>query len=310
MSTSQYVFLIGSGLAVLLGISLVLGTLLIFHRQRKGILPPGPQVDLKILGVEIRGGRPLVVFLVGVVLTIFPLWFSVDYSKPRPPPGPGLSIVPMPIEYIKVPEAAEPTYEGFHLLKDIRVIDLRSRIPVPEDKKGEEYSSVTWTRYTLLKKLSAGRTFVDFEFHTTGVALYARSLTHEYDLWKLTKPHFHGKIKMKHRWYVHVDVKDVKTNQDFVIINEATYWNAFSGEKKEWAVIVVTDETDVIAMVIMFPEDKPFKNFTLYAYPHGSRELKQFRGKSTVVPSENHQVLLWRIENPKKRYAYQLNWTW
>ncbi len=310
MSTFEYIFLVGSVLAVLLGVSLVFHTLVIFHRQRKGTLPASPQVYLKIFGAEIRGGRPLAIFVIGATLIIFPIKFSVDVLKPPPPPQPGPSTVPKPSKYVQLAEAAEPTYEGFRLLKDIRVIDLRSRIPVPEDKKGEEYSPVTWTRYTLLKKLSADRKFVDFEFGATGSNVYPRCLTHEYELREVTGPHFHGKIKLKHTWQIRVDVKDVKTNEDFLIINEATYWNAFAGEEKEWAATTVTEKTDVIAMVILFPQDKPFKKYRFYGYPHGSRELKQFRGKSTVIPSENDQVLLWRVENPKEGYTYQINWTW
>ncbi len=310
MSIFEYVFLVGSGLAVLLGILLVSHALLIFHRQRKGTLPPGPQVYLKIFGAEIRGGRPIAIFVIGVTLVIFPLKFSVDVLKPPPPPPPGPSIVPKPTKYVEVAEAAEPTYEGFHLLKDIRVIDLRSRIPIPKDKKGKEYSPVTWTRYTLLEKLTQDREFVDFEFGTTGLDVYVRCLTHEYILRKVTGPHFHGNIELKNTWQIRVGVKDVELNEDFLIINEATYWNAFSGEIKEWAAMTVTEKTDLSAMVILFPKDKPFKKYKLYAYPHGSRKLKQFRGESVVIPSENDQVLLWRIEEPKEGYTYQVNWTW
>ncbi len=306
----EYIFLVSSIIVVLLGILFVIHTLLIFHRQRKGTLPSGPQVDLKIFGTEIHGGRSFAIFVIGVLLIIFPLKYSVDILKPPPGPQPGPSIVPQPINFVEVAEAAEPTMKGFHVLKDIRVIDLRSRIPVPEDKKNEEYSPVTWSRYTLLRKLSADIEFVDFEFGTTGINVYPRCLTHEYTLRKVTGPHFHGKIKMKHTWQIRVDVKNIKTNEDFLVINEATYWNAFAGEEKEWAAMAVTEETDLIAMVILFPEDKPFNNYTLYAQPHKLQVVKPFRDPSILIPSENRQVFLWKIEKPKKGYTYQANWTW
>lgn len=310
MSIFEYIFLVGSGIAVVLGVLLVSHTLLIFHRQRKGLLPPEQQVDIKIFGAEIHGGRPLAIFVIGVMLILFPLKFSVDVLKPGPPPHPGPPIVPKPITYITIAEADEPTYEGLHFLKDIRVIDLRSRIPVPKEKKAQEYSPVTWTRYTLLEKLSRDRDFVDFEFGTTGFDVYVRCLTHTYVLRKVTGPHFHGKRELKHTWQIRIDMKDVKAGGDILIINEATYWNAFSGDSREWAAMTVTEKTDVIAMVILFPKDKPFNRYMLYAYPHGSAEPLEFRGESIVIPSENDQVLLWRIKDPKEGYTYQVNWTW
>jgi hypothetical protein len=200
---------------------------------------------------------------------------------------------------------------GFRILKDIRLVDLRSRVPVPENKRDQELSPVTWTRYTLLRKLSSSRDYVDFEFGTTGVKVSPRCLTHEYQLRKLTGPHSHGKAKLRETWQVRVDVRNVRVNEDFLVINEVTYWNAFSGEDQDWVGMPVEEKTDLIAMILLFPEKKPFKGYDLFYSPHhASQTLKPFRDPSVVIPAENHQVLLWRIDKPVTGRQYQIDWTW
>lgn len=311
MTTFGYVFLAGSIVAVLMGILLVGYTLFSLHGLKKGARSSSQIVDLKLFGVEIRSGSLFAIFVIGVALVIFPLKFSVDLLTLSPGHQPGLSIVPGPGKFIEVAEAGEPNMEGFRILKDVRLVDLRSRVPIPESKKNQEYSPVTWTRYTLLKKLSPAKEFIDFEFGTTGVKVSPRSLTHEFQLRKLTKPHSHGATKLRHTWQIRVDVKNVKTNEDFLVINEVTYWNGFSGEEKEWAAMPVEENTDLIAMILLFPEKKPFKGYDLWYSPrHTSQELKPFRDPSVVIPAENHQVLLWHIDKPIKGHQYQIDWTW
>ena len=51
-----------------------------------------------------------------------------------------------------VPTLADPIYDGVEILKDVRIIDLRGRVPVPPEKKtSDKVSSATWVRYTLMK---------------------------------------------------------------------------------------------------------------------------------------------------------------
>ncbi len=314
MSPSEYLFVILSSVIALLGVGLVLHSLWIFHRQRIGKAPAGPQVSLKFLDkIELTGTRPLAIFAIGAALVVFPLGFSVkviiDANTPTLQPG----IVPDPKkgEFTEVVSATEPTYEGFHFLKDVRVIDLRSRIPVPVGKRKEKHSPVTWVRYTLLETLSDDEEVIDFEFGTTGVGLAPRCLTHEHDLIKVTGPHFHGDLKLSETWQVRVNVHGERPGAPFLIINEATYWNAFGGEADEWASMTTTDqETDLIAMVILFPEHKPIKSYDLYAYPHKTRDRVPFRDSAVAFRSENHQVFVWKIVRPKSGYTYEVDWTW
>lgn len=226
----------------------------------------------------------------------------------------GLQVVPPPKDFKEVKSLPEPTYNGFTFKKDLRIIDLRSRIPVPKDKKDkkeEKLSPVTWTRFTVMTKDREDVNPLDFEFGTTGI-LYPRCLTHEYELFKSLDPHYHGDINLKNTWHVRVDLSEEQVGDyPFLLINEATYYNAFAGEKSEWASITAQKgaKTELIGMVILFPEDKPFKTYALYEYKHGQMK-KPIRSPTTITPSANNLVFVWKIPNPKPGYAYHLEWTW
>ncbi len=313
MNPSEYLFVILSSVMALLGVGLVLHSLWIFHQQRIGKAPIGPQVSLKFFNkVELTGSRPLAIFAIGAALVVFPLGFSVKVITEANTPNllPGIVPDPKQGEFTEVVSAPEPTYEGFHFHKDVRVIDLRSRIPVPKGKRKEKHSPVTWVRYTLLEKLSDEEDHIDFEFGTTGVGLAPRCLTHQSELIKVIGPHHHGDLKLSETWQVRVKVEGERPGAPFLIINEATYWNAFGGEVDEWASMTTEQETDVIAMIILFPENKPIKSYDLYAYPHKTREREPFRDSAIAFRSENHQVFVWKIAKPKTGYTYEVDWTW
>lgn len=310
MSIVNYIFLGCSVISVLLGLCLVGDVFSNLRRRRKKRMSRA-LVHFKIFGVEFRGQQSFARTAIGVFLVLFPI-MALVYLQPRDAsPQPRASIVPVPLSFIETSDAAEPTLDGFRVLRDVRVIDLRARVPVPASQRlTTKLSPTNWTRYTLLRKLSDARKHVVFEFATTGFDISLRSLTHDAIPEKVTVPHLHGNVMLKHTWRLPIDVQRVRINQDFLVINEATYWNAFAGDDKEWAAMPVTDNTDYVAMLVIFPEDKPFKSFDLYEKPRFSKELKRFPSPWTTFNGANHQTLLWQIDKPTKGYEYQVNWTW
>jgi hypothetical protein len=301
-----------SSVIALLGLALVLHSLWIFHRERSGQVSVGPHISIKFFNTELTGTRPLAIFAIGATLIALPLGYSVKVVTEANTPNllPGIVPDPKQGEFTEVVSVPEPTYEGFHFHKDVRVIDLRSRIPVPAGKKNEKHSPVTWVRYTLLEKLSEDEGLIDFEFGTSGVGLAPRCLTHENELIKITGPHIHGERKLSEAWQVRVNVERERMEVPFLIINEATYWNAFEGEERQWASMTAEKDTDLIAMVILFPEHKPIKGYDLYAYPHKTKDRTPFRDQAIAFSSENHQVFVWKITQPISGYTYEVDWTW
>ena len=170
---------------------------------------------------------------------------------------------------------------------------------------------MVWTRYSLLVKTDQASDSVQFEFGTTGPHLSPRALTHNASLVKDTSgTHVHGSDTLRTTWRVQVDISQEEVGVPFLIVTEATYWNGFSGEDAEWAAITAQSGTEEVAIIILFPELKPYETFELRACPHGSSTCGQWFGESVVVPSQNGKAFVWKIRDPEPEYTYQVHWTW
>jgi hypothetical protein len=206
-----------------------------------------------------------------------------------------------------VPTLADPTYDGVEIMKDVKIIDLRGRVPVPPEKKtSDKISSATWVRYTLMKKLKE-KHFVEFESATTGAGIDARSLTHAYELITTKQPHFHGGLQVK-PVVLKIDISNEPVGQEFLVINEMTYWNAFTGEDADWAAMHRV-QNEEIAMVVLFPEGKPVQSYEFLHYKQGMQP-EPFRGSHKFYVSNNKLVLFWGPEDLKRDSVYQVRWRW
>ena len=192
MSILTIIGIIFTCIAGLVGFVLMVDALLFIKKQRRGKAGASENVQLKFRGIELCGGRPFAILTIGILLILFPALVAFRLLSPEPSYA---QVVPEPKNIGKIPNFADPTYDGLSVIKDIRIVDLRWRRPVPESKRNEKYSPVTWTRYTHFKKIDPHREFVDFEFATTGVGIHARSLTHKAKLWEAVEPHYHGTKK-------------------------------------------------------------------------------------------------------------------
>ena len=206
-----------------------------------------------------------------------------------------------------VPSLKDPIYDGVEILKDVRIIDLRGRVPVPPElKTSDKISSATWVRYTLMKKTKE-KDFVEFESATTGAGIDARSLTHSYELITTKQAHFHGSVKVT-PVVVKIDISNERIGQEFLVINEMTYWNAFTGEETDWAAMHRVQNEEV-AMVVLFPKEKPVKSYKFLQHEKGVQP-EPFRGRHKSYVSDNGLVLFWGPEDLKRNFVYQVQWQW
>jgi hypothetical protein len=51
-----------------------------------------------------------------------------------------------------------------------------------------------------------------------------------------------------------IDIGNEPIGQEFPVINEMTYWNAFTGDDADWAAMHRVQNEEA-AMVVLFPED-------------------------------------------------------
>jgi len=245
---------------------------------------------------------PILTALFGALATVGTAFVTeTGFTKPR-----DVRVTPAAIPTI-VGTLPDPEYDGVEMLKDVRIIDLRGRVPVPPEKKAsDKISSATWVRYTSMKKLKE-KNFVEFEFATTGAGIDARSLTHRYELITTKQPHFHGSVRVK-PIVLKIDISNEPIGREFLILNEMTYWNAFTGEETDWAAMHRVQNEEA-AMVVLFPENKPVKSHEFLQYKQGMQP-EPFRGRHRSYVSENGLVLFWGPEDLKRDSVYQIRWRW
>jgi hypothetical protein len=105
-----------------------------------------------------------------------------------------------------------------------------------------------------------------------------------------------------------IDISNEPVGREFLIINEMTYWNAFTGEDSDWAAMHRVQNEEV-AMVVLFPEDKPVKSYEFLQYKQGVQP-EPFMGRHRFYVSENKLVLFWGPEDLKHDVVYQTRWHW
>ena len=249
-----------------------------------------------------------------------------------------ISIVPTQRTIVQheVREFQKITYSKFNVKRDIRIIDLRSRKPLQfwQTKHGGKYSPVTWTRYTIAKKkkdYQKSAPEMMFRFATSGFDVIPRSLTHKYQFQVSTEDK-----DIHHRWInverrIIVDVSKEKEN-DFLVTTEATFWNAFQGEK-EWASITPVDkDTQEIGISLLFPKDNVHTEIILRKHHKASKKKHEIIKINTLDristqslskdfpgnEGESYELLLdglnrtvyWQIKNPDVNYRYDVVFTW
>ena len=240
------------------------------------------------------------------------------------------SIVPTPDNksYKIVTSLLEPSYNKFKILRDIRVLDFRSRKKLPfwHGKLDGRYSPVTWVRYTLANKQDEDATELVFRYATSGY-LSPRSLTHDYDLEFCPNCPLHPNRKTREAWHIVAKVENEPVGEDFLVVTEATFWNAFQGNEnnKEWASISVTDEdTDMIGISLIFPDDTTYKDLNLYKTSKETKNktLLNLPPDGEVTKGENgtteyklfldqkSRTVFWFINDPDSDYRYDVEWTW
>lgn len=150
-----------------------------------------------------------------------------------------------------------PTYDEFRFTKDIRVLDLRSWT---EAKEGEQHVSAVRLHRKLGFAKHRDTEFLRFRIETTGndlhikcpqsdrtnhCQLYAEERTTDED----TRTH--------HVRDLVLDVSNIAPSQDVELEYEVTYFEGFQ-TRDQWWYEVAPETPTTTALLILFPEDRPF----------------------------------------------------
>ena len=298
-------------IGLVIGIALI-GTGLILIVRDTNLRPEEREQlrEIKVLGFELRSSRAFLLVALGALLAITPPFIEAYLKSSQQ----NVSDLKSPLSIGKPPVATHDLTnidpQEFEVRKDVRVFDLRSREDVPESRKAEKISRVLQTRYTLLKKIARTK-YIRYRFATTGADVEARCLTHEYSASQLSDLKLQTVNQARDLTKIlelRIDVSDEPVGEEFLIINEAHYWNAFQGEDVEWAGAITQYKTHELGLLLLFGNGNTYEHIAKYGTPGDSKAKKRFRGKDREYHSP--QSLYWVIKEPEPNITYEIEWRW
>lgn len=277
----------------------------------------GRLLELKLFGHSLKATRPVMQAVIGCILIASPIIGNAAASPPVMP-------VKTAAQVSEVSHIPDADYKNVVFVRDLAHLDLRAveyrpwYFVVPGAQrlgdlilKGKiRTNPATLTNYLWLKK-RAQLDKISFKYSTRGT-MDARCINLPYTLQRALVPDQHGGRTLSESWNVVVDISQVPIDNEFLIINEVTYWNAFNGPDGDSYGTYAGDQSEPedLSLMILFPPTRPFTGYTLYGYQEDAPQPATYRGTSTVVPSDGHSAFYWAIRQPRPKHIYEVAWQW
>jgi hypothetical protein len=203
-----------------------------------------------------------------------------------------------------------PNNSAFEVLEDFRVWDLRGWRPLPTAQSSPLVSAVTTVMRLRVRKVEPGNEYVQ-QWRTSGAEIFARCLSHPNScrMYVQKAPAFVGQQQTKVRQCA-VDLRDVPLQKEFDLQFAATYWNNLQTPEEQWLGVIGYKQSFKISMLILFPEDRPFKNYRLTVAPTVKGQENPFEGRKVLLKDEKLSYLFWEILEPQEGYVYRAHWEW
>jgi serine/threonine protein kinase len=198
---------------------------------------------------------------------------------------------------------------AFDVISDERIIDLRLWREVPPEKLSELYCAVNTMRRVRLRKIKPVREY-DFEVRTSGLDVFSTCLSpYPFSEIGLKGDSFVGMDRMKVRRLL-IDVSTVPENTEFDLRTAETFWNTEQTERELWFGIIGYNQSFKVAMLMLFPPSKPYKDFTLMVSRTVKDQPTAYEGPKLLLSGSQHDWLYWEVPNPREGYVYRLHWSW
>lgn len=204
----------------------------------------------------------------------------------------------------------ENNIEDYQLLKDISIFDLRQWRFTPDSCKNRRFSPANYTNYLHVKKTKDLDKII-LHYATSGFAIDMRCITHSYTVEQRKKPLQHDGKNVK-EYAMTVDVHNVAIGQEFLIVIEATYWNAFNNLNGDDASTYTDEEVsglNELGLIVFFPESKPFKQAERIDRDTKSGNEQSYRGHDEFY-TDDKKFIYWDIRERSPNHHYELRWTW
>jgi hypothetical protein len=199
---------------------------------------------------------------------------------------------------------------AFHVIYDDRTVDLRGWRPLPAGDPAAECYVLHTTRRVLTKHAPAD--VYRAEARTSGRDVVMRALAPNparARAFTFDRPAPVGGQPMKDRQLV-FDVADVPVGTDFTVHETLTYWNSLQTVPEQWFGVVGRGGGVRTSMLMLFPADRPFRDYALRVAPIGDKHPVPYTGPVITFQADDRRWLYWEIPSPQPGQVYRVDWTW
>jgi hypothetical protein len=205
-------------------------------------------------------------------------------------------------------ELKSPSLEAFEVLSDDRVVDLRAWRQLPANDPTAE-AFVIFNNRRVLLKVKPAETYAT-QFSTSGRDLHLRAINPNPDFaYVLASEGVVGGQVMKVRQVV-MDVSNVDLQREFTAQTMATFCDSLQKPDELWLGLNGYHGSLRSSMLLLFPKDRPFKDFTLRVAPTSNSPPVPYTDPVITFKGENNSWIYWEVGATKDKYVYRIDWTW
>jgi serine/threonine protein kinase len=211
--------------------------------------------------------------------------------------------------YKEVDQLPPVDNSAFETISDERFVDMRGWKEVPPEHSHEFYCAVNLHLRQRIKKIGPAETF-DSRGRTSGLDLIRTCLS-DFPFQEIGQRGdvVTGTDRMKVR-ALFIDVSKVPEGKDFDLQMMSTFWNTSQTDSELWFGVIGYNKSFKVSQLILFPDHKPFKEYSLMVAPSSKGKLKLYDGPKTMLTGDANDWIYWEILNPREGFVYQLHWKW
>ncbi|MDY3559780.1 serine/threonine protein kinase [Gemmata sp. JC673] len=215
-----------------------------------------------------------------------------------------------------LPQLPDVDASHFEVRRDERIVDMRGWRPISPGSAGAESSIVYFTRREVKKVAPTNELRV--ETRTTGRDVVNRAGRPNADkarAFSAERPGFVGQQAMKVRQLA-FDVSDIPVGHEFTLRYSSTYWNSLQTPDEQWFGAIGYEGSVKTSMLILFPEERPFKTHQFrYAPtraddPKTREDPRPYTGPLLTFAADDGSWIYWEIPSPEANHVYRVDWTW
>jgi hypothetical protein len=276
----------------------------------------GPPVKLHIGKVELANFTPrTLVLLVGTVLVVAPVGIALFQRDAAASVS-----TQAPTSVTDVEKLPEDELKGMTFVSDTSVVDLRAVDVIPWYRRitfwDPRHSGPVRLTNTMRMRIDAPAAQATLTYATSGT-MSARCLSHPFTVRRVKGHPEPSGERSEEAWQIVVPLAGIPIGQEFELINEVTYWDAFWRERESFTTYEnAQDAVEQLSTVVLFPEKRPPKQLFRLVGIHGEAVSQPFTQTSREFAPPDKLTHYWQIvtaggrSREAKTLAYTLQWDW